>query len=156
MEDDEEVEHPEQREAEPVVKPGMAEEIEGLDEDISPIERWQASFIAHEAAIADRRSAPEIEEHPDGHKSMKMLERQNQDLMRHFVATRSKESRKLYPIEAKTTMAAPPRAVSVDGFMKSIPVPPSPIVYVKLLLFGECKSTIPVPENITRDDLRRR
>jgi hypothetical protein len=42
MEDDEEVEHPEQREAEPVVKPGMTEEIEGLDEDISPIERWQA------------------------------------------------------------------------------------------------------------------
>jgi hypothetical protein len=59
-------------------------------------------------------------------------------------------------MEGKAKKMAFPRAVSVDGFINSIPVPPSPIIYVKLLLFGECKSTIPVPENMTKDDLRRR
>jgi hypothetical protein len=35
LEDDEELEQPEKREAEPVVQPEMSEEIEGLDEEIS-------------------------------------------------------------------------------------------------------------------------
>jgi hypothetical protein len=127
MDDEEEAERPEQREAEPEVKPGMTEEMEGLDEDISPIEGWQASFIAHEAAIADRRLPPEIEEHPDGHKSTKLLERQNQDLMRHVVATRSKESRMLYQIGEEPKRVNLPRPMSADGWMNAIPIPPSPL-----------------------------
>jgi hypothetical protein len=47
----------------------MSEEIEGRDEEISPIEKWQASVLAHGAAVTDRRVSPEIAEHPDGHKS---------------------------------------------------------------------------------------
>jgi hypothetical protein len=156
MDDDEEAERPEKREAEPVLAPGMVEEIEGLDEEISPVEKWQASFIAHEAALAERRMPPEIGEHPDGHKSTKMLERQNQDLMRHIVASRSKESRSLHTLVEEPKRMAPPWAMSVAEWMKAAPITPSPIVYVKLLLFGECKSTIGVPENITKEDLRKR
>jgi hypothetical protein len=145
LEDDEEMEHPELREAEPTVEPGMAEEIEGLDEDISPIERWQASFIAHEAATADRRLPPAIEEHPDGHKSTKMLERQNQDLMRQMAAGKSKEAREMplgTPIVRK---GAPPRSMSVGEELSRFVVPPKPMVHVRLLLFGECKRVIPGP-----------
>jgi hypothetical protein len=50
LEDDEETESPTQ-EVEKEVKPGMTEDIEGLDGEISPIEKWQASVIAHEAAV---------------------------------------------------------------------------------------------------------
>jgi hypothetical protein len=123
LEDDEETEHPEQREEEPIVQPGMAEEIEGLDEDISRIEKWQASFIAHEAATADRRVPPAIEDHPDGHKSTKMPERQNQDLMRYYVAARSKEGRMMQLTGGKPKQAILPRAISTDGGMSSIPAP---------------------------------
>jgi hypothetical protein len=158
LEDDEETEQPELREAEPTVQPGMSEEIEGLDEEISPIERWQASFIAHEAATADRRVLPAIEEHPDGHKSTKMLERQNQDLERYRTATRSKENRSLFTVSERTKTKVPPRPLSTDGIgtMSTFSIPPSQMVYVKLLMFGECKCTIAVPEKITREDLRKR
>jgi hypothetical protein len=156
MDDDEETERPENREVEPEMKPGMSEEIEGLDEEISPIEKWQASFVAHEAAIAERRLPPEIGEHPDGHKSTKLLERPNQDLARCIVASRSKESRTLHPLGEEIRRTNPPRAASAAAWTNAVPIPPSPIVYVKLLLFGEHKSTISVPENITRDDLRKR
>jgi hypothetical protein len=136
----------------------MTEEIEGLDEDISPIERWQASSIAHEAATADRRMPPAIEEHPDGHKSTKMLERQNQDLARVQLAMRSKEGRDMPMFSEKPKLRNLPRALSTDGYgrLNACPVPASQIVWVKLLMFGECKHTISVPEKITRDDLRKR
>jgi hypothetical protein len=158
LEDDEETEQPERREAAPVVQPGMTEEIEGLDEEISPIERWRASFIAHEAATADRRLPPAIEEHPDGHKSTKMLERQNQDLERQRTAVRSKQSREWLPLPEKSKTGKPPRPISADGIgeMSTFSVPSSPTVYVKLLMFGEHRCTIPVPEKITREDLRKR
>jgi hypothetical protein len=91
LEDDEEAEQPLVREIDPELNPGMTEEIIGIDDEISPIETWQASFIAHEAAIAERRLPPVIVEHPDSHKSTKLLERQNQDLERQMVAQMSKE-----------------------------------------------------------------
>jgi hypothetical protein len=76
--------------------------------------------------------------------------------MRYYVAARLKEGRMLRPIDEKPKKGAPPRALSTNGGENSIPVPPSPIVYVKLVLFGECKCTIAVPENISRDDLQKR
>jgi hypothetical protein len=58
----------------------------------------------------------------------------------------------------KSKLKSIPRAMSTDGYggMSTFSVPPSPTVYVKLLMFGECKCTIQVPEKITRDDLRKR
>jgi hypothetical protein len=136
----------------------MSEEIEGLDEEISPIEKWQASFIAHEAATAGRRLPPAIEEHPDGRKSTKMLERQNQDLERTRIAKRLNENRGLFPYPEMSKIITPPRAISADRIeeKRTFSVPSSPTVYVKLLMFGECKCTIGVPEKITREDLRKR
>jgi hypothetical protein len=156
LEDDEEAEKPEKRELEIEMKPGMTEELEGLDEEISPIDQWQASFIAHEAALAERRLAPEIREHPDGHKSTKMLERQNRDLERQVIALRSKEGRALHSLDRVIMKTRPQRAVSAAAWTNSVPIPPRPIVSVKLLLFGEHRSTISIPENISRDDLRMR
>jgi hypothetical protein len=72
----------------------MVEEIEGLDEEISPIEKWQASVIAHKAAVTDKRVAPEIPQHPDGHKSTKQQERASQDLERLQIANHSMMNRK--------------------------------------------------------------
>jgi hypothetical protein len=48
--------------------------------------------------------------------------------------------------------------MSTDGIgeMSTFSIPPSQIVYVKLLMFGECKCTISVPEKITREDFRKR
>jgi hypothetical protein len=156
LEDDEESERTEVKEAETELKPGMTEEIEGLDEEISPIEKWQASFIAYEAAVADRRMAPEIGEHPDGHKSSMVLERQNQDLERYGTAKRSKEERVMNEARERNVLRILPRAASVTSPINTVCVPPSRNVQVKLFLFGEHKSTITVPENISKDDLRKR
>jgi hypothetical protein len=156
LEDDEEAERPTEREIEVELKPGMIEEIEGLDDEVSPIEAWQASFIAHEAAFAERRLAPAIGEHPDGHKSTKLLKRQNQDLERQMIAMRSKEERRLHPIGITEVKASPPRSISVASLTNTLPIPPSSIVPVKLFLFGEHKSTISVQENTSRDDLGKR
>jgi hypothetical protein len=156
--DDEELEQPEKSEAEPIVQPGMTEEIEGLDEEISPIERWQASFIAHEAATADRRLSPAIEEHPDGHKSTKTLKRQERELERLRKARRSQEERSKVDLYVQPKIKKLPRPISADGAESTNPcvVPASQTVYVKLLMFGELKCMIGVPEKITREDLRKR
>jgi hypothetical protein len=49
----------------------MTNELEGIDEGVSPIEKWHPSMLAHEAAMEDKRLPPEVEDHPDGHKSTK-------------------------------------------------------------------------------------
>jgi hypothetical protein len=136
----------------------MTEEIEGLDEEISPIERWQASVIAHEAASVDRRLLPAIEEHPDGHKSTKMLERQNQDLERHRTTKRLQKNWERLDLGSRVKGQAPPRSRSADSASepKQIVVPASPDTYVKLLMFGELRRTITVPSAITREELRKR
>jgi hypothetical protein len=158
LEDDEELEQPEKRDAEPKVQPGMVEEIEGLDEEISPIERWQASVIAHEAASADRRLPPAIEEHPDGHKSAKLLERQNRDLERQRTAKQLQENRDKWNWDSQNKKGGPPRSKSAGNAPepKQYTVPASPDTYVKLLMFGELRRTIMVPEMITREELRKR
>jgi hypothetical protein len=74
LEDDEEAEKQESEEQKDP-EPGMVEEIVGLDEDVSPIEKWHVSVITHEAAITCRPVPPEIVEHPDGNKSTKQQER---------------------------------------------------------------------------------
>jgi hypothetical protein len=156
LEDDEEADRPIEREVVIELKPGMTEEIEGPDDETSPIETWQASFIAHEAVLTERRLAPAVGEHPDVHKSTKLLERQNQDLERQMIAMRSREERRSHPIGMTETKTRPPRAISAASLMNTVPIPPSHIVSVKLFLFGEHKSTISVQENISRDDLRKR
>jgi hypothetical protein len=82
--EDEEVEVPDEKEQEPVVmKPGMSPKgIKGLDEEITPIEKWQASVLAHDAAVEDRRIAPDVEDHPDGNESTKKLKKLEKAVLR--------------------------------------------------------------------------
>jgi hypothetical protein len=58
----------------------MGMEID-LDE-LTAIETYQASVQAREAALMDRRLAPEIDEHPDGHKDPERLKSARRDLYR--------------------------------------------------------------------------
>jgi hypothetical protein len=51
--------------------PGMSQEIKGLDDDFSPIERLHASVFAHDAAVTDKRVPPDVDHHPHGNKSTK-------------------------------------------------------------------------------------
>jgi hypothetical protein len=79
LDDDEEVEPTEQID-EKEEKPCMVDEIEGLDEEISPIEKWKTSVVVHEAAVTDRRISLEIVEHPNGDKSTKQPERAEREV----------------------------------------------------------------------------
>jgi hypothetical protein len=89
--EDEEVEGASQYEVPEELKPGMAQELEGIEEDVPPIEKYHASVLAHEAAVEDRRMPPEIEEHPDRHKSSKARAKMERELSKVGMATRAKE-----------------------------------------------------------------
>jgi hypothetical protein len=57
------------------LQPGMSAEFPGIVLDITRTEEWNASCLAHEASVADRRPPPEIhglETHLDfGHSSLR-------------------------------------------------------------------------------------
>jgi hypothetical protein len=69
--EDEEVEAVSQPEIPVELKPGMSQELAGIDDDVFPIEECRASVLGHDAAVEDRRMRPEIVDHPDLHKSAK-------------------------------------------------------------------------------------
>jgi hypothetical protein len=51
-------------------------------DDLTAIETYQASVQAREAALMDGRPAPEIVEHPDGHKDPERLKEAQRSLDR--------------------------------------------------------------------------
>jgi hypothetical protein len=46
----------------------------GIDDENTQMKVWHASCWAHEAAVSDKRSPPEIPQSPDDHMSRKPLE----------------------------------------------------------------------------------
>jgi hypothetical protein len=64
------------------LRPGMSAELIGIDDDITRIEEWQASFLAHEMDVEDRRGLPEIPVHPDWHRSTKQQKAFFRDMQR--------------------------------------------------------------------------
>jgi hypothetical protein len=154
LEDDEEPELSAEEKPEEKSEPEMTQEIEGSDEEISPIERWQASVSAHEAAVTDRRVAPEIAEHPDGHKSQKQTHRMEQELQRAATVRRFQENLNLAAKADKGKAVQASTPISKSALSVPAVIPAIPDVRVRLFIFGEYRKTITVPENISKEDLR--
>jgi hypothetical protein len=114
--------------------------------------------MAHETAGTDRRIAPEIVEHPDGNKSTKQLERAEREPLQLQNAQRLELNCKLVASQEPGPILnkGAPRAFSVDSGVSKAFVPASPTIQVKILIFGQHWKTLTVPDDVSREELRKR
>jgi hypothetical protein len=138
--------------------PGMSEEITGIDDEVTKIEEWQASCLAHDPAVADKRLPPEIIEHPDGHKSTKQVEKLSREIERQQKLTRATDACVRYSAteDCPSRHVRLHRSTSADELNLLATQTVVPMARVRLYLYREQRQIIEVPENITKSDLRRR
>jgi hypothetical protein len=114
VDDDEETEETTEKIAEKDPERGISQEIQGLDDDPSPIERLHAPILAHEAALTDKRVHSDVEDHPDGHKSTKQQAKMEREIVRGQTMNRSHEVRNVWVDKSPRPKISqnPPRAQS--------------------------------------------
>jgi hypothetical protein len=130
-----------------------------LDE-LTEIETYQASVQAREAAMMDGRQAPEIDEHPDGHKDPERLRAAQRDLDKLQTMQRAVSNHETLAAvdslgEYKQTrvLKRSPSADDVTHLDSSIEQPSN--VRIVLCVGGNRNYELTVSERTTKDELRR-
>jgi hypothetical protein len=130
-----------------------------LDE-LTAIETYQASVQAREAALMEGRDAPEIEEHPDGHKDPEKLKSAQRDLDRLLQMKRAVRNHELFAAIDSTgqyrqtrVMKRSPSADDVVHLDTSVDQPAD--ITLVLCVGGTRNIEIAATEKTTRDELRR-
>jgi hypothetical protein len=130
-----------------------------LDE-LTAIETYQASVQAREAALMEGRAAPEIKEHPDGHKDPERLKSARRDLDRLLTMRRAVRNHETFAAidsvgQYKQTRVLR-RSPSADDITHSDVTADQPAqITITLCAGGNREHEISVSERTSLDELRR-